>query len=114
MRTLVLVMVMTMMTMGLTESSQASQADTLPRRRLASRLRQRQTPEVRVETNNNSSLAGIIDVLLSSCQGVSDVELDVRGRDIEDRNAAREETIRQRAGARDDRQSRVHQVSSFL
>ena len=64
MRTLVLVMVMTMMIMGLTESSQANQADTLPRRRLASRLRQRQTPEVRVETNNNSSLAGIIDVLL--------------------------------------------------
>ena len=43
-----------------------------------------------------------------------DVELDVRGRDIEDRNAAREETIRQRAGARDDRQSRVHQVRFFL
>ena len=40
----------------------------------------------------------------------------MRERNIEDRNAERGDTIRQRveAGAREDRHSRVHQVSSCL
>ena len=40
----------------------------------------------------------------------------MRERNIEDRNAERGDTIRQRAEseAREDRHSRVHQVSSFL
>ena len=60
MRALCLVMLM-MVTMGFTETSQ-DRADTLLRRRLTTRLRQRQTPQV-----TERSKTKFIDVLFLYC-----------------------------------------------
>ena len=65
MRTLCLVMLM-MVTMGVTETSQ-DRADTLLRRRLTTRLRQRQTPQV-TETKQNN-LVMILQCFISLLSG---------------------------------------------